>query len=464
MLKVLLSVVWLLLAVGVYAAGPVIEDTRPLMAVLDVSSSSYEPALRTHLTNIIRTELFKTNLFRIIERGIIQKVATEQKIILTAENADSQILALGKSLSVEKLFVASVEKFSKIFSVNVRIVDVATGLVSFTDNVNVESEDLLTDALKEVVIKIDVHYRGKDNSTGVGPQILTEAQKQDAIWKRLGAQGPVLDFLIESGVNSDEYLFLRQYDITFTPSDYVDLLVSATDIKIIKTFLQAGINFQQTKRALKLGITQLDKYRESFQKFNYEFRDYLEAYENNITNPVQYKQFKQGFDRHFAVFGLGGLAESLPLGAAKFTFGVAQVALERYWNENQRDLIRYSSTLGMFILTRAANNQPYLAPVPYFTMNISFGQEPYYFTASIGGHVEAVIGGHAGILIALGAEVMRQLEFKFLIVPWGTQPGVTYIDFTSREGDPGYVPLKFPYFGMIFSYKLPVSYLDNTFH
>lgn len=455
-----------LLAMGLLAMtleAQAAVDPRPLMAVIDVSSSSYEPALRTHLTNIIRTELFKTDLFRIIERGIIQKVASEQKIILTSENADSQILALGKSLSVEKLFVASVEKFSKIFSVNVRIVDVATGLVSFTDNVNVESEDLLTDALKEVVIKIDLHYRGKERQEEKSSQVLTEAQKQEAVWKRLGAQGPVLDYLIEGGLDADEYLFLRQYDITFTPSDYVDLIVSATDLKIIRTFLQAGINFQLTKKALALGITQLDKYRESFQKEGYEFKDYLLAYEKNITTPSKYRQYRAGFGQHYAIWGLGGLAESLPLGNAKFTFGLAQGGLERFWNDNQRDMVRYSTTLGLFALARITEAQPYLAPVPYFSMNALIGQEPYYLKAGVGAHVEAVMGGHVGMLVTLGAEVMRQFEFAFIMVPLGTQPGVSYTDFKSRPGDKGYSELVFPYFGMSFSWKLPVHYLDETF-
>jgi hypothetical protein len=54
----------------------------------------------------------------------------------------------------------------------------------------------------------------------------------------------------------------------------------------------------------------------------------------------------------------------------------------------------------------------------------------------------------------LGVEVDSRFEFNFIMVFGGTQPNVSYTDLDAHKGEEGYVPINFPYYGALFTYKL----------
>ena len=324
---------WLLLALLVLsllpAAGQSVSDA-PTIALLDVSSSSYDAAKTRLLTDVLRSELFKTGLFRIKERGLVQKALEDQKI--KAELVESQILTIGKAISVEKIVIAGLEKFGETIALNVRIIDVSTALIDYTENVFIKNESLLFDAMREVVTKIELRYSTGKKSLD---QQTPEARKAWLVanWTLLGAKDDDLHWLVDNRESPEEYLGLRQYDISFTPAGYVAARRTGVDLEVVKAFVQAGISWPSVQRALALGITKLDKYRQTFQEEGYTFDDFLTAFEQKIGTPQAYKRYLATFDTDFLLLGFGGVANDFPIANADLKLAIGQVAWEHFWTD-----------------------------------------------------------------------------------------------------------------------------------
>jgi hypothetical protein len=417
---------------------------KPSIIIYDVVTGSYDPSKSRLLTDVLRSELFKTRLFDIIEKGVVQEAGVLAKVPDLAKAEDAQLLAVGRAARADKLMICSVEKFDKTIAISIRIVNVATSVIDYTDNVFLADENLLFDAIKEIAAKIDFYYAA-DKPTGLpGP-----AQDQAAKWRMLKAEGADLEYLTQARVDPEEYLTIRQYDISFTPAQYVAILQSSIDPAVIRSFLQAGIPYSQVERALALGITKLDLYRETFQPAGLAFADYLVAYERNITTVRDYLDYQRGFNASYLNVGVGGVSDSFPIANAVYKFALGKVSWERFWTPYQRDFFKLSTDSGLMLLNM-------FAPTPFFQVNAYLGSYPYYFKIGAGAHAEVILGGHVGAFVQLGFEVMESLDFAVIVVPFGTQPAVSYTDLTTRLGQADYIPIYFPYAGVVVSYKLPL--------
>ncbi|MBI4979739.1 MAG: hypothetical protein HZC28_19835 [Spirochaetes bacterium] len=432
-----------LLSAQVKPAGKAEVQSRiPQIGIMDIMSSSFERSKTRMLTDVLRTELFKVHLFKIIERGVLEKILQEHSIKMTGLISDVDLLKIGKILAVEKLFVCTLEKFSSTIAVNIRIIDVNTSLVDYTENVFVKDEDMIFDALKDIVKKIELYYAVK------GDEVQTENKSSliNRKWVILGATEEEIKYFILQKTDPESFLDLRQYDITFKPADYVDALKRGWDSAVIKNFLQAGIPYKQVQKALSLGIVSLDNFKKSFRYQGYSFEDYLDAYANNIMTVNDYKSFKEGYRKDRFIVGLGGVADNLPIAIANYKFLLGMVGWEHFWSEYQRGIVKFSTDVSL-------NMMNIIVPIPSVCFNVYAGMYPFYAKLSLGGHAEIILGGHYAALGKIGVEVAEQFAFDAFFIFYGTQPGISYTDLKTKKGEAGYIPINYPYYAAMFSYK-----------
>lgn len=421
------------------------KDSIPQIAVIDVITASYDANKIRVMTDYFRSELFRTQLFKIVERGMIQQIMDEHKLKLSGLTLDSDLLQVGKLLSVEKVFVCTMEKFGDTINVNVRIIDMNSSLIDFTDSIFVKSEGQLFEALKEIVVKIELFYAARLEKAGLSQQSET-ADTIKKKWSLVGATPDEISYLVSNNVPVEDYLSLRQYDITFTAKNFVAAHKNGWDVSIIKSFFQAGINYNLVGKAMGMGVIKLDSYKDTFKHAGYSFEEYLEAYENHITNPQEYAEYKEGFRQNRSIFGIGGVADSFPIANAEFKFMVASISWEHFWTKYQRNWYKLSSNVGMYLMNA-------VIPVPFAEGCAYFGYYPYYFKIALGGHAELMVGGHFAANLKLGFELLEKYEVTIFTVFTGTQPNVSYTDLSSKIDDPSYIPIKYPYYGLMFSYK-----------
>lgn len=174
----------------------------PQIAVLDVLSESFEPSELRLFTDILRTEIFKANRFQIVERGVIQRIARQQEFDTLANADDSQLLELGQLVAADKLLITRLEQFSDTTALNIRLIDVETSILDFTENVFVVDQNDIFDALRDLAVQIDLHYDAGAQRDNPAANRQAEIQR----WIRLGATGDQAEELV-GGIEGaiDEY-------------------------------------------------------------------------------------------------------------------------------------------------------------------------------------------------------------------------------------------------------------------
>ncbi|MFA5858030.1 MAG: CsgG/HfaB family protein [Elusimicrobiota bacterium] len=426
------------------AAVAAVEPGKDQIAILDVISASLnmEPGKLSILTDVFRTEIFKLNLFKVLDRSYIEKILNEQKLSMSGVIKESNFLKIGQLLAVEKLFICTIERFGSTLAVNVRIINVETSLVDYTENVFIKDENMLFNALKEIVKNIELYY--KVRGTANQPQNVEERQKTK--WIFLGATDTELSQLIEHKIEPEKFLDIRQYDISFSLTEFLNAYNKGWDFEVIKTFLRSGISYEDTKKALGFGILNLDSFNQQFRPAGFKFDEYLEAYSKHLTTSEEYKDYRKGFKKDGLAYGLGGVANSIPIANSDFKFPLLVFNWEHFLTEFQRGSFKRSVDVGMFLFNG-------IAPAPYSQYNWYMGEYPFYFKTGAGLVAELFLGGHVGAYIHMGVEVKEKYEFSVIIALLGTQPGVSYTDFKSKPGDPKYVGITYPYCAAALKFK-----------
>jgi len=107
-------------------------ETLTNIAVVDFNANNISDGEVRALTDRLRTELFNTKYFKVIEREMMQEVIKEQGFQQTGCTTDECMVEIGRLIGVEKIIGGSISKVGNIYSVSSRIVNVETGEIENT--------------------------------------------------------------------------------------------------------------------------------------------------------------------------------------------------------------------------------------------------------------------------------------------------------------------------------------------
>lgn len=99
------------------------------IAVMELTGNGIEPTDVAGLSNRVRSELFKTGRFQVIERSRMDEILKEQGFQHTGCTNTECAVEIGQLVGVQKIVVGSVDKVSRMYSVDIRMVDVGTGKI-----------------------------------------------------------------------------------------------------------------------------------------------------------------------------------------------------------------------------------------------------------------------------------------------------------------------------------------------
>jgi TolB-like protein len=135
------------------AASVAQGQTRASVAVMDMEPKGVPENEVSALSDRLRTELFRTGAFDVMERGKMQDVLKEQGFQQSgACNTDACAVEIGQLIGVQKIIGGSLGKVGKTYTVNLRMIDVKTGRIerSVTEDYTGEIDKLLTSTMKTV--------------------------------------------------------------------------------------------------------------------------------------------------------------------------------------------------------------------------------------------------------------------------------------------------------------------------
>ena len=146
----------------------------------------------------------------------------------------------------------------------------------------------------------------------------------------------------------------------------------------------------------------------------------------------------------FWLIGAGAMVNRLPLSASDYTLPMFYFAYESIYKKmiNPFD---FSWSIGFYDL------------MPEIEFAVIMPMKPFDFRLSVGGYYDLIFGGHAGMLVKTGIILNKCVQFDVLLIPFGTQPTVSYSESLKQgrivlnDGNHG---LKFPVFGALISMRI----------
>ncbi|MFO7735995.1 MAG: CsgG/HfaB family protein [bacterium] len=159
------------------------KDSKPGIAVTALQNLGVKKGLEISVTDILATELVNTQKFNVVERMQVAKVLDEQGFQQAGVTDASKATEVGKLLNSENVLIGTLNKMGKKFIINVKIVDVKKGTISYAQNAEAHSEDYLIAASRKIVRKI-LHtitgsYEGKPQEKEMKQEPEKKKKKSD---------------------------------------------------------------------------------------------------------------------------------------------------------------------------------------------------------------------------------------------------------------------------------------------
>jgi len=123
-MKRLFLILLILLPVLTFSA-----EKPPAIAVMDLEANGISASDVAGLSNRLRSLLFNTQKFTVIERSRMNEILTEQGFQQSGCTNTACAVEIGQLIGVEKIIMGSIDKVADIYSVNLRVVNVGTGQI-----------------------------------------------------------------------------------------------------------------------------------------------------------------------------------------------------------------------------------------------------------------------------------------------------------------------------------------------
>ncbi|MDQ3180087.1 MAG: CsgG/HfaB family protein [Acidobacteriota bacterium] len=118
------------------------ENQKRRIAVVEfVDLKGKVTDLGSYLSEKLITKLFQTKKFRVVERQLLNKIITEQKLSLTGIIDPSTAQKLGRLLGVDAICTGSVSDLTKTLEINARLISTETGEVFSAASVEVLKDE-----------------------------------------------------------------------------------------------------------------------------------------------------------------------------------------------------------------------------------------------------------------------------------------------------------------------------------
>jgi len=148
------------------------QNKKTRIALINFNAIGIEEVKVRGIEENLLTEIINTGKFEVVERSQLNKVLQELNLSNSDEFSESTAAQVGNLLGVDIILIGSVNKLGKNISINVRGIEVKTGLASFAKKVVTKSEEELITAIENLAFLISGASK-KD-----GDEILSDSDKE----------------------------------------------------------------------------------------------------------------------------------------------------------------------------------------------------------------------------------------------------------------------------------------------
>jgi len=137
------------------------------VAVMDLSAVGVSISDARIITSRLRTNLFKTNKFTVVEREAMNDILKEQGFQLSGCTNEECIVEAGRLLGVRLIIAGEIGKIGSLYTLSIRMIDVETGKILRTagKDCKCEIEEVLTETVSEVALQLAGIKKYSDNKS-----------------------------------------------------------------------------------------------------------------------------------------------------------------------------------------------------------------------------------------------------------------------------------------------------------
>ncbi len=106
------------------------------------------------VAEFLRTELVNTGEYRVVERTKLEKVLSEQKLSMTGVLDESTASEIGRMLGAKLVVTGSVIAMGEIYTINIRMINTASGEIESARSVQCRSEGEIPNACYKIAQQI----------------------------------------------------------------------------------------------------------------------------------------------------------------------------------------------------------------------------------------------------------------------------------------------------------------------
>lgn len=158
------------------AALSLAQPAKLNIAVQELTGKGIDQSAAGIISDRLRAELINTGVFRVMERAEMESIFREQGFQKSgACDEASCLVEVGQLLGVERMVAGSIGKVGDFFTISLRMINVATGEILFTVNVDYQGD------IKDVISKVtgDAALRLARSAGGEIAKAMTAGKKGD---------------------------------------------------------------------------------------------------------------------------------------------------------------------------------------------------------------------------------------------------------------------------------------------
>ena len=179
-----LSLVYLLVSISMLQG----QETRVNIAVIDLDPTGIANSDADFLSNRLRTELFETGEFQVIEREKMNEILTEQGFQQSGCTSVECAVEIGQLLNVAVMTAGNIGKIEDLYSISVRMIDVKTGAIIKTATRDFEGKlsEVLTDIIPEIASELASYEVGKTVTTNNEQRSDAQSGQKNESFRKFG--------------------------------------------------------------------------------------------------------------------------------------------------------------------------------------------------------------------------------------------------------------------------------------
>lgn len=142
-----------LIALYLIFTGPIFSQKLINIAVIDFENIGISESESKGLSNRVRTIILKYPWYQLIERAKMESILKEQNFQLSGCTSDECVVEVGQLLGVEQMLAGSFGLIGSTYTIDMRIIEIATGKILNTTRHNIEGriDDVLKTGLEEAL-------------------------------------------------------------------------------------------------------------------------------------------------------------------------------------------------------------------------------------------------------------------------------------------------------------------------